>query len=46
VIATYDWTFTFPFMSFLGNINGNTQRRLTAVAIYQNEPYPGTASCS
>jgi Flp pilus assembly protein TadG len=46
VIATYDWTFTFPFMNFLGNINGNTQRRLTAVAIYQNEPYPGTSSCS
>jgi Flp pilus assembly protein TadG len=45
VIATYDWTFVFPFMSFLGNINGNTQRRLSGVAIYQNEPYPGTASC-
>lgn len=47
VIATYDWTFSLPFMSFLGNISGNTARRLGGVAIFQNEPYPGTTgSCS
>jgi Flp pilus assembly protein TadG len=47
VIATYDWTFTLPFMSFLGNINGNTTRRLGGIAIFRNEPYPTTtSSCS
>lgn len=47
VIATYDWTFSLPFMSFLGNINGNAARRLSGVAIFRNEPYPSsTPSCS
>jgi Flp pilus assembly protein TadG len=45
VIATYDWTFAMPFMSFLGNIKGNTARRLGGIAIFRNEPYPATGSC-
>ena len=40
VIATYDWTFAMPFMNFLGNINGNTARRLGGIAIFRNEPFP------
>jgi Flp pilus assembly protein TadG len=47
VIATYDWKFSLPFMSFLGNINSNTARRLSGMAIFRNEPYPpGSSSCS
>jgi Flp pilus assembly protein TadG len=40
VIATYDWDFTMPFMSFLGNINSGEKRRLYGIAIFQNEPFP------
>ena len=39
VIATYDWDFTFPFMEFLGNINGGSKRRLHGLAIFRNEPF-------
>lgn len=39
VIATYDWKFTFPFMSFLGNLPGNTSRRIYGIAIFRNEPF-------
>lgn len=39
VIATYDWDFKFPFMSFFGNINDNSTRRLYGLAIMRNEPY-------
>ncbi len=39
VIATYDWDFTFPFMDFLGNINGGSKRRLYGLAIFRNEPF-------
>jgi Flp pilus assembly protein TadG len=47
VIATYDWTFSLPFMSFLGNINGGAARRLAGIAIFRNEPYPpGSNSCT
>lgn len=46
VIATYDWDFTMPFMEFLGNINGGEMRRLYGLAIFQNEPFPATTSCS
>ncbi len=46
VIATYDWNFVFPFMSFLGNVNSNTARRISGIAIFRNEPYPpGAATC-
>ena len=46
VIATYDWKFTMPFMQFLGNINGNTARRIYSLAIFENEPFPATTTCS
>ncbi len=46
VVATYDWDFTMPFMKFLGNINGGEKRRLYGLAIFQNEPFPATTSCS
>lgn len=42
VVTTYDWTFVFPFMDFLGNINGNDARRLTGMAIFRNEPFGTT----
>jgi Flp pilus assembly protein TadG len=46
VVATYDWKFTMPFMQFLGNINGNAARRLYGLAIFENEPFPATTTCS
>lgn len=46
VIATYDWDFTMPFMTFLGNINGGEARRLYGLAIFQNEPFTATGSCT
>jgi Flp pilus assembly protein TadG len=46
VIATYDWKFTMPFMTFLGNVNGGKARRLYGLAIFQNEPFPAGTSCS
>ncbi|MDE2384162.1 MAG: pilus assembly protein [Alphaproteobacteria bacterium] len=47
VVATYDWYFNMWGMSFLGNIAGNTARRLVGFAIFQNEPYPsaGATAC-
>jgi Flp pilus assembly protein TadG len=39
VIATYDWDFTFPFMDFLGNIDGGSKRRLYGLAVFRNEPF-------
>jgi hypothetical protein len=38
VVATYDWDFAFPFMDFLGNIDGSSKRRLHGIAIFRNEP--------
>jgi len=38
VIATYDWDFAFPFMDFLGNIDGGSKRRLHGIAVFVNEP--------
>lgn len=46
VVATYDWKFTMPFMSFLGNFDGGKKRRLYGLAIFQNEPFPAGTSCS
>jgi Flp pilus assembly protein TadG len=46
VLATYDWEFTMPFMTFLGNFNGGHTRRLYGIAIFQNEPFPAGTSCS
>jgi Flp pilus assembly protein TadG len=39
VVATYDWDFVFPFMNFLGNINGGDARRVYGLAIFRNEPF-------
>jgi len=39
VIATYDWGFVFPFMDWIGNINGGDARRLYGMAIFRNEPF-------
>lgn len=39
VIATYDWDFAFPFMSFLGNFRGGEVRRIYGLAIFRNEPF-------
>jgi Flp pilus assembly protein TadG len=46
VVATYDWKFTMPFMTFLGNFDGGKKRRLYGLAIFQNEPFPAGTSCS
>ncbi|MEP7172097.1 MAG: hypothetical protein ABI705_01280 [Aestuariivirga sp.] len=46
VIATYDWEFTMPFMTFLGNFNGGKTRRLYGIAIFQNEPFPAGTACA
>ncbi len=46
VIATYDWTFSLPFMSFLGNINDGKARRLAGIVVFQNEPFPAGGACS
>jgi TadE-like protein len=46
VIATYDWEFNVPFMSFMGNIQGGKARRLHGIAIARNEPFPaGAGTC-
>ncbi len=46
VIATYDWEFSVPFMSFMGNIQGGKARRLHGIAIARNEPFPaGAGTC-
>jgi Flp pilus assembly protein TadG len=46
VIATYDWKFTMPFMSFLANLPGGDKRRLYGLAIFENEPFPPVSTCS
>ena len=38
VIATYDWTFTVPGMTFLSNVSGS-KRRLQGVSVFRNEPF-------
>jgi Flp pilus assembly protein TadG len=42
IVATYDWYFTSYGISFWGNVAGNKARRLTAVTLFQNQPFPGT----
>jgi Flp pilus assembly protein TadG len=39
VIVTYDWDFVLPFMSFFGNVDGGSARRLVGFAMFRNEPY-------
>jgi Flp pilus assembly protein TadG len=43
LVATYDWKFMMPMMSYLGklgNIQNGTARRLVGFAMFQTEPYP------
>lgn len=40
VQASYDWTLFIPKISMLANIDGD-KRRLTAGALFRNEPYGG-----
>jgi Flp pilus assembly protein TadG len=42
IVATYDWYFHSYGISFWGNVAGNKARRLTAVTLFQNQPFPGT----
>jgi hypothetical protein len=45
LIATYDWTFTMPFLKeHFGNVDGNTKRRFAGFAMFQNEPFPVTGN--
>jgi Flp pilus assembly protein TadG len=46
VVATYDWYFSMVGMSYLGNFNSNTARRLVGFAIFLNEPYNATGTCT
>jgi Flp pilus assembly pilin Flp len=46
VIATYDWDFIMPGMSAFGNIDSNSQRRMAGFAMFLNEPFPTTSTCS
>lgn len=50
VIATYDWTFSFPFMDVFNNAVGRAEegedpegvRRLQGIAVFQNEAFSDT----
>jgi Flp pilus assembly protein TadG len=46
VVVTYDWKFNMWGMSYMGNINGGTARRLIGFAIFQNEPFPSSSASS
>jgi Flp pilus assembly protein TadG len=46
IVATYDWKFAFPFMNFLGNVSGNTARRIVGFSLFQNEPFPVNGNCT
>ena len=46
VIVTYDHKFILPIMRFFANTPNTTVRRLTASAVFRNEPYIQTNSCS
>ena len=39
VVATYDWYFVMPGMSYLGNVMSNSARRLVGYSIFLTEPY-------
>jgi Flp pilus assembly protein TadG len=45
VVATYDWTFVFPFMSFNNNVSTAGKRRLVGFSLFENEPFPAGTSC-
>jgi Flp pilus assembly protein TadG len=46
VVATYDWYFSMVGMNYLGNVMSNSARRLIGFAIFLNEPYSATGSCT
>jgi hypothetical protein len=46
VIVTYDHKFIFPVMRFFANTGDSRIRRLRATALFRNEPYIRTSSCS
>jgi Flp pilus assembly protein TadG len=46
VIATYDYEFVFPIMKFFANTSSSSYRRLTATAMFRNEPFTATATCA
>jgi Flp pilus assembly protein TadG len=46
IVATYDWQFIFPFMSFNANTSTTTKKRLVGIAMFANEPFPAGSNCS
>ena len=46
IVATYDWHFVLPFMSFFSNMSDDSMRRLVGFAMFQNEPFPAGSSCA
>jgi Flp pilus assembly protein TadG len=46
VVATFDWTLQFGFMSFASNLSGSNKRRLVGFAMFANEPFPSNTACS
>jgi Flp pilus assembly protein TadG len=46
VITTYDRKFILPAMGFFANTADKSMRRLTATAVFRNEPFVATNSCS
>jgi Flp pilus assembly protein TadG len=45
VIATYDHVFILPIMRFFANTSNNAHRRLTAAAMFRNEPFSASSNC-
>lgn len=45
VVATYDWKFIFPFMSFNANTADTTKKRLIAISMFADEPFPAGPVC-
>lgn len=45
VVATYDWKLLMPGMTYMGNFNGDTVRRIVGFAMFQNEPFPSGTTC-
>ncbi len=46
VVLTYDWNTVMFGMSAFANLPGTTTRRLSAVSIFQNEPFPGAGQAA
>ncbi|MFO1034055.1 MAG: TadE/TadG family type IV pilus assembly protein [Hyphomicrobiales bacterium] len=46
VIATYDWDFIMPGMGVYGNVDSDSKRRIAGFAMFLNEPFPTTTTCS